>query len=784
MTTGNDTIRTVERVTLNARSLGAHARGHRHIPAAPLASGASGVLLALMPPLLIAGALGATALVCALLAGGIVAGMLNASYLVRRYRGRTIACAGAMAVICMLVELAIPDARSGIYALYNFIASRYDDVFGAYIALAGNGQLATNSALFGLCFGTLNGVVSWALSRTKHPGITLFAVAFTCAGCMRLHLGFAPIGSAFGIIGWLGQCRFAQLRSSSFSFGPWTVEVLANAVACIALFVGCNLVYTPLGAISDVHEAFTDATHEIRYGHDELPDGNLMQASTMNDPDGSGLELFVDGTVSDDLLLKGFIGANFDGRSWSKLPHTAYEGSWIGMISWLDAKDFTPALQRAAYDDLSADAGIANSPEVATISVNAENAYKGYVYVPYSMRSLSGTSAKLNLGGTVLSGFFGTRTYRFTMDDVRTDQVITNPSWLSGQSNDYADAEDVFSGFVRENNLAVPEEEQAAIERLIFNGETWNGADTSEYAVISRVRTMLSTLASYTESPQTPPGDGSFTAWFLEDARKGNSAYFATVAALALRTQGIPARYVEGYRADADDLAQAETTRSNVVLDGHDVHAWIEVYFKGQGWTPIEVTPGYYSQALNADNIVDVNEAQSNGTGDGSIETGSVSGPMDEDDQENGGQTRPFASSILWQAIGVAAGVLIAAGAAFGQRGVRRRLRAHACASDDQNVAMVALYRHLADIMGESDLAFDASRPLEVAGRFEGAFGDIDEKEYRRAISLHQSFAFGGHTLAPNELRTVRSFNERLAAGLPPAKTLIGKLRRYFVKAL
>ncbi len=783
MATGNDTARTLERITLNAMAPNREA-ARRRIPAAPLASGASGILLALMPPLLVAKGLGSAALIAALVTGGIVAGALNAAYLFERYRGRTIAIAAAAAVFCMLIELAVPDARGGLYALYNLVASSYDDTFGAYIALTGSGQLATDSPLFGICFGTLNGVVSWALSRTRHPGITLFAVAFTCAASMRLHLGLTPIGSAFGIIGWLGQCRFAQLRSSSFSFGPWTVEVLSNAVACIALFVGCNLLYTPLAAIDDAHEAFTDTAHEIRYGHDELPDGNLMRASAMNDPDGSGLELFVEGTVSDDLLLKGFIGANFDGRSWSKLPHTAYEGSWIGMISWLDGKDFTPALQRAAYDDLSADAGVSSPPEVATVSVNADGAYQGYLYVPYSMRSLSGTSAKLNLGGTVLSGFFGTRTYRFTMDDVPTDQVITNPSWISDASGDYVDAEDVFSGFVRENNLAVPEDEQAAIERLIFSSDTWNGADTSEYAVISRVRTMLSTLASYTELPQAPPEDGSFTAWFLENARKGNSAYFATVAALALRTQGIPARYVEGYRAGADELAQAQAARSDVVLDGHDVHAWIEVYFKGQGWTPIEVTPGYYSQALNADDVIDVNEARSNGAADGAIEAGPVSGSLDEDDRENGDGAVLFATGVLRQAAAVAIGLIIVAAAAFGQRGVRRCLRARACANDDQSVAVVALYRGLTNIMGESGLAFDATRPLEVAGRFEGALTGIDEKEYRRAISLHQSFAFGGHALSPAELRTVRSFNERLLAGLPPAKTIAGKLRRYFVKAL
>ena len=62
--------------------------------------------------------------------------------------------------------------------------------------------------------------------------------------------------------------------------------------------------------------------------------------------------------------------------------------------------------------------------------------------------------------------------------------------------------------------------------------------------------------------------------------------------------------------------------------------------------------------------------------------------------------------------------------------------------------------------------------------------GDIDEKEYRRVIELYQSFTFGGCTLRPNELRTLRRFNERLHSALPTPDSPYARLHRRFVCAL
>lgn len=64
----------------------------------------------------------------------------------------------------------------------------------------------------------------------------------------------------------------------------------------------------------------------------------------------------------------------------------------------------------------------------------------------------------------------------------------------------------------------------------------------------------------------------------------------------ALRAHGIPARYAEGYYISEQALADSED--GNVSVLGEDAHGWTEVYFDGIGWLPVDVTPGYYYDAV------------------------------------------------------------------------------------------------------------------------------------------------------------------------------------------
>ena len=783
----SENIRIMPRVILSARN----ARNQKQSAdrAQAIASALAAVLLACGGPILFAGCMTLPTLVATLIAAtvvGALAGALSVIGPIKRIVPLGVVAVSALALILLL---AVPDARGGMFSMYNALASRFDDAFYSYAGLVqGYGTVAA-SPLFGACLGTLTATAAWGFTRLRTTGVTLLMLVTVCGFGLRLSSGIGTIGCAVGIAGWLTQCRYIKLRGSMCSTKSLLADLGINAVMCVGVFVIIGAIFVPSAAVDNAHNAMWNAINHARYGEETLPEGDMGKAAHLNDQSDATLRITPEGTFSDDMLLRGFVGANFsESERWSALDHTAYEGSWSGIMSWLSAEDLTPAMQRAAYDDANANRGGVERTEVSTVSVDAGNAYRGYTFAPYTMRSLTGSNANLNLDGTLQSGLVGSRSYRFEMDNVATANVLDDASWLESADSPYASTESVYAAFAKERYLDVPDDEAGDIKRLVFNDATWDSAAaSSEFAVISRVRTMMDTLASYTESPKTMPAEAgsSFASWFFEQAREGNSSYFATAATLAFRTQGIPARYVEGYRVGAGDLTGAALTNSTLTLDHGNAHAWCEIYLDGLGWTPVEVAPGFYTQAFEPDAVIDVGETWSSGASDQVLQTGSIAGQTN-DNQDNGNES-DAAASVLDVLRGVLVTLAIIAAlvaAAFIQRAVRINKRKQRIAADDQAISVPALYNYLAAVMISASVGFNATKPLDNLDGLCRAFPGVDVMEFRRVIEIHQAYAFGGHVLKPNEMRTLRRLTERLHEMLPACANARERLKRYFIEAL
>ena len=73
---------------------------------------------------------------------------------------------------------------------------------------------------------------------------------------------------------------------------------------------------------------------------------------------------------------------------------------------------------------------------------------------------------------------------------------------------------------------------------------------------------------------------------FLFAEKDGHCEYFASAAAILLRTGGVPTRYVNGFLGgEWNDLRQAITVREN------RAHSWIEAYVGREGWVRVDATP-------------------------------------------------------------------------------------------------------------------------------------------------------------------------------------------------
>ncbi|GAA4942388.1 hypothetical protein GCM10023224_25950 [Streptomonospora halophila] len=178
--------------------------------------------------------------------------------------------------------------------------------------------------------------------------------------------------------------------------------------------------------------------------------------------------------------------------------------------------------------------------------------------------------------------------------------------------------------------------------------------------------------ANYGFAPEAPGGHGYANLAELlvpphEQGGGGTSGQFASAFALLARASGLPSRVVVGFgKGTAIDGGDSRLIRSG------DAVAWGEVYLKGVGWAPFDVTPGDPKR-----NGADTgSEAGAGGGSGGQAGAGAA--------QQEGGFLRitgtPLDVAYAWEfagrsGAGAATAVVLAALVAGVLRGVRRGVR-------------------------------------------------------------------------------------------------------------
>ncbi len=80
---------------------------------------------------------------------------------------------------------------------------------------------------------------------------------------------------------------------------------------------------------------------------------------------------------------------------------------------------------------------------------------------------------------------------------------------------------------------------------------------------------------------------------FLLRRRAGHCEYFSTAMAILLRTQGIPAREVNGFLG-----GEWSDFGNYLAVTQNQAHAWVEVWFPDYGWVPFDPTPAGSGEGL------------------------------------------------------------------------------------------------------------------------------------------------------------------------------------------
>jgi hypothetical protein len=333
-------------------------------------------------------------------------------------------------------------------------------------------------------------------------------------------------------------------------------------------------------------------------------------------------------------------------------------------------------------------------------------------------------------------------------EDVLLRESSSSPERHSERSES-AQAQRVYSGFVESAYTYLDDSVRQRLWEIFFDSDNVD-ENMSLYSLISRIRSILELRVSYSDEPTRYYADKEFSDWFLNDAQSGNSAYFATVGALALRAAGYPARYAEGYYKKIDAIG-------TTVITEKDSHAWAEVYIENVGWIPVEMTPGFYKTSLLSRMTVEISkDSAGNGTDDGmqygAYEQYNDGEKNDKDSEGSGISLKQAASWAVLVLLAIVAAILIRRPAVTAVRGIRMRY----------GVFEVEIYRSIFRIFKAAGISCDRTAPYECADAVCGRFKEIRAQEYGAMVALMQKYTFGGKKLTDAERRTLKLFARKL----------------------
>lgn len=619
--------------------------------------------------------------------------------------------------------------------------------------------------------------ISWILSVKRHLilgnlfGFFWLILQLFCGNLNPVACGFL-FTALCGL--WISDREMNVTRNRAV----WTVGILV--VFCI---FGKFVSGKEIPAVNDFREAVQDEIHRFRYGEDTLPEGNLYQASELKVNSEEMLKVQTEQVKN--LYLRGFVGSVYKEGIWEEPADSVYGGENTGMLKWLSKKSFDPLTQAADYYSCCDEE---EQPEKNSIQIQVTGASRYYVYTPATLENVSGGRISEEKDLRLYSRRFrGDRNY--TLEETsgtRPSELMVADPWVAAPENadqeKYNEAEAVYRAFVYSTYLDVDSQTRELIQKMFW--DDYKSDSDGIYSAICRIRDVLKEKVQYAEEAEDVPDGEDPVRYFLTESCRGNAMLYASAAVDALRVHGIPARYVEGYYVSESDLK--ENQGGEISLTGENTHAWAEVYFDGVGWLPLDVTPGYYYDAVSLQKMVSTPDvAQKNAVlKDNSFSSQQVAGM----DGANGKSTREKIAKAARDIAAICLGILALLLIIFVSLTLAAEIMRMICLKKDKRAEETAsqrekilrtekkIYSYLALTGIHARLGWNTHETDEL---LKDTFTGIEAGEYTRVCGLIEKVIYGEIELESYEERTVTGFLDKLLTGQKSVDRKTWLKRRY-----
>ena len=665
-----------------------------------------------------------------------------------------------LAALLLVVLFARNPLLSGFGAAWNTLRDLWAAEKGMLLPLAETDS--TGLWLAGIVSGILLALLALAFSHV--PTLAAAALTALCVAAAFVQPGILLLAaSAIALLMLTWQKNKNTVSAASFLL----VGVIVAGIAAISL---------QTGTMQTLSQNAKNALHYWRYEKAEelLPEGDLSEPVAKTESTDTILSVTTD--TAQTLYLRGFVGDTYENEAWTALD-TEAAAEEKDLFYWLHQSGFYPQSQLASA------ARLMGNYQSGSVSVQNLAGCSLYRYELCTVLPERAGLAKNRIQPSAVetNGLRGERGYSY---EVVSDAQMILPELLDFLQNDTSDSvksylqmESAYREFVYSYALDVPAEFRAQLGAVLDSCCESYGAAGS----LTKEQAQTAALAFLELC-----FDGSDTiALPLADTADGTTYQYATVAALALRYYGIPARYVEGYTVKA-----AENEPTNV--DASAAGAWVEVYQDGIDWLPLALTPGLeYLSAEQTESGIKPVGAGKEGNGDGPRVTEGQELEQDDaepDDSENntpdGGQRTGLLHKPAFWIILVAALLLLLLAAIIIRHAVILKKRNEAFTQEDPSAAAACLFTDCAALLAAMDLKRGTGSMLELCETAKTQLGEDYAAKLHDMTMYNAQALFSSRAIMPEQLAEMHTFHDATLESLKTRCKPLHKLRLKWLNCL
>ena len=632
----------------------------------------------------------------------------------------------------MIVSFMRSALLNGFAALWNGTRDLWASEKGILLALAETD--CSGRWLAAILLGIFFAALSLALSRTPTLASVFLILLTVAAGLVHVTPWlFVAAGISLLLLAWQKN----------------TVSAV-NFLLLGAVVLGIAALTLQVGTMQRLSQTARDALHRWRYEKAEiLPEGDLTKP--VPSLDGTETILSVTSDKADTLYLRGFVGDTYENETWSVLD-AATAANEKDLFYWLHENGFYPQSQLAGA------ARLMGNYQSASVSIQNLSGCSLYRYEPCTVlpERAGLVQNKIQPSAVETSGLHGARTYSY---ETASDVAALLPELLdflqndtSGSAGAYLQMESAYREFVYSYALDVP---------AAFRAQLGSALDAccESYGPVDSLTKEQAQAAALVFLEECFNGTGDIVLP-LADTSDGTTYQYATVAALALRYYGIPARYVEGFIVKTAE-------NENVFVTAENAGAWVEVYQDGIGWLPLALTPGLESLApeQTESGIKPVGTGEGEGSGP-RVTEGQEPEQQDAEQSEeldntpDGGQRTGLLHKPAFWIILITGILLLLVAIVLIRHHIILKNRRKMFENADNSEAISSMFSDAAKLLSALGFNRNGGSMLALYDPILGQFGAETANAFQTMVFLNEKALFSSKTPDDAERKAMRDFHE------------------------